>query len=130
MQYFNVNNTVHVLDDGINPSDFIKQPFISITKGQADAMLAPPPLTAEQQLLAIQGQIDTLEKGSILNRMMREWSVAELEKAAISYGAAQIPALTAAQSLAYAYSTNIAYKKVKDLDVQITALRTQMDAIL
>jgi hypothetical protein len=49
MQYYNVNNTVHALDDGVDPAEYIKQPFIAISKAEADILSAPPPLTAQQQ---------------------------------------------------------------------------------
>jgi len=130
MQYFNVNNTVHVLDDGINPAEYIKQAYTVITKTEAEALLTPPAPTAQQQRDAIQAQIDSLEQKAIENRKWREYSIIEMEKAAIAYGAAQTPPLDEATSLAYAYATNIAYKKTKDLDIQITALRTQKDAIV
>lgn len=87
-------------------------------------------LDAQAQRDALQAQIDALERTAIENRKWREYSVEQMEAAAISYGAAQVPPLDAATSLAYAYATNIAYKKTKDLDVQITALRTQKDAIV
>lgn len=88
-----------------------------------------PPPTSQQQKDALQAQIDTLERAALENRKWREYSILEMEKAAIAFGAAQVPALTAAESLAYVYATNIAYKKTKDVDSQIIILRTQMDAI-
>ncbi|HEY6019802.1 MAG TPA: hypothetical protein VIY48_07825 [Candidatus Paceibacterota bacterium] len=84
----------------------------------------------QQQHDAIQAQIDHLERESLMNRMLREFALGQMESSAIAFGAAQTPALNAADSLAYAYANNIAYKKTKDLDIQITALRTQMDAIV
>lgn len=89
-----------------------------------------PPTTAQQQRDAIQAQIDALETASLMNRMLREFAIAQMEQAAIAYGAAQVPVIPAAQAIAYAYATNIAYKKTKDLDTQITSLRTQKDTIL
>jgi hypothetical protein len=53
-----------------------------------------------------------------------------MEEKAIALGAAQIPALDAATSIAYAYATNIGYKKLKDFDSQIASLRVQMEAIV
>ena len=53
-QYFNVNNQVHVLDDGIDPLQYIKQPFTVITKAEADFLNAPPvPTLAQAQALQI-----------------------------------------------------------------------------
>ena len=130
MQYFNVNSKVHVLPDGINPSDYIKEAFTSITEAEAIILQTPPPPTPQQQRDAIQAQINALEQAAIENRKWREYSISEMEKAAIAYGATQVPAWTSAASLAYAYSANIAYKKTKDADVAITALRTQMDNIV
>ena len=103
---------------------------VPITQAEADALRAPPPLTAQQQRDAIQAQINALEQAAIENRKWREYSIEQMESAAIAFGAAQVPAYSAAESLAYAYATNIAYRKTKDLDMQITALRTQKDAIV
>ena len=103
---------------------------VPITKAEADILLAPQPPTPQQQRDAIQAQINALEQAAIENRKWREYSISEMEKAAIAYGATQVPAWTSAASLAYAYSANIAYKKTKDADVAITALRTQMDNIV
>jgi len=87
-------------------------------------------LDAQAQRDALQAQIDALEQKAIENRKWREYSIIQMEEAATAYGAAQVPPLDAATSLAYAYAVNTAYQKTKDLDVQITALRTQKDAIV
>ncbi|MDD5688487.1 MAG: hypothetical protein PHE88_11730 [Elusimicrobia bacterium] len=119
-QYFNVNNQVHVLDDGIDPAEYIKQPYTVITKAEADVMLTPPAPTAQQQRDAIQAQIDALESATHMNRFVREAMLL------ISVQQAQALGLTEPQL----YAANIGYKKVKDLDTQIVALRTQKDAIV
>lgn len=119
-QYFNVNNQVHALDDGVDPAEYIKQPYTAITKAQADAMLAPSTPTAQQQRDAIQAQIDALESATHMNRFVREAMILISVQQATALG------LTETQL----YAVNIGYKKVKDLDTQIVALRTQMDAIV
>jgi hypothetical protein len=120
MQYFNVNNQVHVLDDGIDPAEYIKQPYTVITKEEADILTAPPAPTAQQQRDAIQAQIDSLESATHMNRFVREAMLL------ISVQQAQALGLTEPQL----YAVNIGYKKIKDLDDQIVALRTQKDAII
>lgn len=102
----------------------------TIPVAEETVIISSSVLTAQQKRDALQAQITAIEVTSLENRKWREYSVIEMEKAAIAYGAAQVPALTAAASLAYAYATNIAYKKTKDVDNQIIALRTQMDQIV
>lgn len=125
--------TIIRIADGANiPADQRNADYIEYLAWVAagNTPLPVPAPTADEQRAIIQAQIDTLERTAIENRKWREYSVGEMEKTAIAYGAAQVPPLDAATSLAYAYATNIAYKKTKDLDVQITALRTQKDAII
>ena len=57
-------------------------------------------------------------------RGVREFMLALLEREAIALGAQQ--GLTAPQSLTVAYSSNILYRKAKDVDNTIVALRAQL----
>jgi hypothetical protein len=58
-QYFNVNNQVHELPDGINPDDYIKQPYIAITLAQADELRTSKiiPLTYQQKRVSLYATI-------------------------------------------------------------------------
>lgn len=77
---------------------------------------APSPADAQDRLAAIQGQIDELEKQTQLPRVTREFMLASMENMAAAQG------LTPDQL----YQANIGYRKVKDLDNQIKALRAQI----
>jgi len=76
---------------------------------------ADPPTPTEQRA-AIQNQIDSLEKEQLLPRVTREGLLLTMETFAAMQG------VTPAQL----YIDNIAYKKVKDFDTQITLLRAQL----
>lgn len=104
--------------------------FTAKTQAEYDAAHVPLPPTVEERKAVIQAQIDNLEREQLLPRIARDVFLIQMEKEAIALGAAQVPALDAATSLAIAYATNIGYKKLKDFDAAITALRTQMDAII
>ena len=120
MQYFNVSNTVHVLDDGIDPAEYIKQPFTVITKAEADILTAPPAPTAQEQRDAIHAQIDAIESSTHMNRFVREAMILISEQQAAALG------LTPEQL----YLANIGYSRVKDCDNQIVSLRNQIEAII
>ena len=78
------------------------------------------PLTSQQRRDIVQAKIDNLERGELTPRATREsmliWAVAEAAKIAVTE-----PQL---------YVANLAYKKVKDFDKIIAALRAEKDAIL
>lgn len=61
-------------------------------------------------------QISILEIESMIPRVMREFTLAVMEKEAIAAG----------YTLDQLYSANIGYKKLKDLDSQIKHLRSQI----
>ena len=90
-----------------------------ITQEEADALLAPPPLTPQQQRDAIDAQIYTLEQQQLMPRITRETLLAT----AVQLAAAQ--SITEPQL----YAMQIAYHKLKDFDTSIAALRAQRDAI-
>lgn len=75
---------------------------------------------------AIYAQIDFLERAAMMPRGTREYMLSELESKAVALGAAMVPPLDAASSLAAAYAGNILYRKLKDLDDQIALLRAQL----
>jgi hypothetical protein len=75
-----------------------------------------PAPTAQQQRDAIQSQIDSLESATHMNRFVREAMLLISVQQAAGLG------LTEPQL----YAANIGYKKIKDLDTQITLLRSQI----
>jgi hypothetical protein len=85
----------------------------------------PPPVLTAQQLAqqqrdALQAQIDAAERKEMMPRMTRETLLAlAVKEAAITYG------LTEPQL----YLANIGYRKLKDFEIGIVALRDQMVAI-
>jgi len=66
-------------------------------------------------------QIETLERETLLSRPVRDFMLLSMEQAAAQQGATQ--GLTPAQSIAVLRANNSGYRKVKELDEQIAALR-------
>jgi hypothetical protein len=96
------------------------QGMVQITQAEAEALLAPPPLTSVQKRAAIDAQISTLEEQQLLPRITRETLLA----IAVSTAAAQ--GITEPQL----YASNIGYRRLKDFDTAIAVLRAQMPAIV
>lgn len=71
---------------------------------------------AAEATAAIQAQIDALERTSLMNRFVREMSMLLSIQTAAGMGVDE-PTL---------YAANIGYKKIKDLDTEIAALRAQL----
>lgn len=74
---------------------------------------APLPSAAEQ--------IEALERETLLPRPVRDFMLISMEQAAAEQGATQ--GLTPTQSIAILRANNSGYRKVKELDEQIAALR-------
>jgi hypothetical protein len=85
-----------------------------------DTILLADPLTPTEQRAAIQEQIDTLERQQLLPRVTRESLL----------GIAVIQATLQSVTEPELYAVNIAYRKTKDFDALIVALRAQMEAIV
>ena len=115
------NNKIHDDDEGRALSLPIwPQGMVQITQAEADALLAPPPLTSAQKRAAIDAQITSLEQQQLMPRITRETLLATAVTLAAAQGITE-PMLYAAQ---------IAYRKLKDFDTSIAALRAQRDAIV
>lgn len=71
---------------------------------------------AARNKTAIQWQIDNLEAVSKIPRVMREFMLGSMEREAAADG----------MTLEQLRQANIGYKKLKDLDLQIRALRAQL----
>lgn len=96
------------------------QGMTQITQKEADALLAPSPMTSAQKRAAIDAQIATLEQQQLMPRITRETLLATAVTIAAGQGITE-PQLYAAQ---------IAYRKLKDFDTLIAGLRAQKDAIV
>lgn len=79
--------------------------------------LAGPPAPSAHE------QIEALERQHMLPRATREFMLTFMEATAIQQGAGQ--GLTAPQAIAALRAGNSGYRKVKELDEQIAALRGQ-----
>ena len=80
----------------------------------------PPAPTAADKRAAVDVQIATLEQQQLMPRITRETLLAAAVQLAAAQGITE-PVLYAAQ---------IAYRKLKDFDTSIAALRAQRDAIV
>lgn len=112
--YKDQQNKIHFLDDELF-EHLLPAGCQRITEEEAASALAP---TAQELKARVQAQINALEAAPVfMNRFVREWSIKSAEKEALeSFG------LTPQQL----YAANPGYKKIKDLDTQITALRGQL----
>lgn len=89
-----------------------------MTAAEVEAHINPPK-TAAQLKADILAQIASMERAEQLPRVTRESTMAFAVMLAASQGVGE-PAL---------YASNIAYKKIKDFDVAIAALRDQAAAL-
>ena len=85
-----------------------------------NAIPAPPPQPPAPTLTPAQ-QIEALEREHQLARPVRDFMLGSMELAAVEQGAAA--GLTAEQSIQMLRARNPGYRRVKELDEQITALR-------
>lgn len=99
--------------------------FTPKTQAEYDVAINPPKTAAQIKQEANQtilAQIEALEGKT--ERGIREFVLASLEAQAVALGAQQ--GLTQAESLAAAYTSNILYRKAKDVDTAIDNLRKQL----
>lgn len=96
-----------------DPSD--KPGYVEIEDADYEVLINQPP-TPEETKARIQRQIDDLERGYMMPRATREALLAYAVTLASSNGVTE----------AQLYAGNIAYRKVKDFDAQIAALRAQL----
>lgn len=96
----------------------IPEGFSLMTAAEVEAHINPPK-TAAQLKADILAQISNMERAEQLPRVTRESTMAFALMLAATQGVDE-PAL---------YASNIAYKKIKDFDVAIAALRDQAAAL-
>lgn len=84
-------------------------------------VVAPVPQSQidANQIIALQSQIEAIESATHMNRFVREAMILISQQQATALGMTE-PQL---------YAANIGYKKVKDVDTQIIALRDQITAL-
>lgn len=93
--------------------------FVTKTRAEYDAAHVPQPPTAQEQITSLQTQIDSIESTTHMNRFVREAMLLISVQQATALGMTELQL----------YSANIGYKKVKDVDTQIVALRAQITAL-
>jgi len=113
MYFKDTNNALHSLSDediANGGEALLPQGCVPISDADAQQIIsidsAPKPLTPQQQ-------IDALERESMIPRITREFMLAQAVMTAASQN------ITPDQL----YQANIGYRKLKDLDNQIAALR-------
>lgn len=116
MTYFkDKTNGVHFLDDA-SFAHLLPDGCVAISDDEAAQLQAPRTPSAEEVKAAIQKQIDDLERGYMMPRATREALLAYAVTLAEAKGGTE----------AQLYAANIAYRKVKDFDQQIAALRAKL----
>lgn len=117
------NNNLHFLDDA-SFIHLLPEGSIEITDEEAEALRQPPPETPEQILANLkalkQSEIDQLEATLFMTRGEREAWLIQMETIATQQSV----------SLEVLYQVNPFYKKLKDCDDAVTALRAELKAIV
>lgn len=108
MNYKAPDNSLHFIEPEF--AHLLPAGSVPITDEEAEALRPVP------QPPSIQSQIDALDGGDPMARPTREFMILSLEKEALAAG------YTVAQLRANHYG----YRKVKELDEQIAALRAQL----
>lgn len=115
-----IENIILVTDDYSPPEGFFTIENDGVySMGDTYGQLPPEPTPeeiAEATKQLIRNEIDELERGSMIPRVTREFILVVMEKEAKAAN------ITSDQL----YSANIGYRKLKDLDSQIRALRAQL----
>jgi len=68
-------------------------------------------------------QIEALERDNMAPRWQREFTLGVMEREAVELGAAQVPPLDASQAIAVLRAKNAGYRRLKEIDEEIVALR-------
>jgi len=119
MNFKDTNNKLHILDD-VSFIHLLPSDCVEITDEEAAILSQPiPPSVAERKALK-QREIDVLEASQFMTRGEREGWIA------------MVLAQATAQAVAEAtlYLANPFYKKLKDINTQVTILRAELKAIV
>lgn len=102
---------LRLADNALIPTDLANVDYVAFLNWQG-AGNVPEPAEVPDPKLAIQAQIDTIERETMMNRGVRESMLYLMLKEAAAVGADPME--------------NIAYAKFKAIDDQIRALRSQL----
>lgn len=111
-KYRDSQNNVHHLDDE-RFAHLLPDGCVRISEEEATVLTTPPP---EPEKSKAKRQIAEIERETLMNRAVREFMILSAEAQAAAQG------VTPAQL----YAANPAYKSVKDVDAQVTALRGKL----
>jgi len=111
-----VTNEVYAYSADGSQDAYIKAGLVPISDAELTVLRAP---IVAQQRANIQNQIESLERQQLMPRITREALLSIILQQSI------VPGLTESQL----YATDINYRKLKDLDVSIVALRDQLVAV-
>lgn len=116
-------NALYAYEEDGSQDSVIPTHLVPITNAEADAIRAAnaPQVDPVQ---VIKEQIAAIEYATIMNRAAREALLSLTEKE-------EMRALSVDQATAQAglYAGNVGYRKVKDIDNQVAALRAQIGAL-
>lgn len=112
----NITGTIQRVEDGVLFPDDPENCFGYVYRQWIAAGNTPLPADALDPKIAIQDQIDALERQYMLPRITREALLATAITMATSSNVTE----------AQLYAGNIAYRKMKDFDNQIAQLRAQL----
>lgn len=117
MKYYRLPETgeVFAYESAEERQNFGAPELVEMTASEVDAFLNPDP---PPDYL---GQIEALEREHMAPRYLRDFTLGAMEREAIVIGASQ--GLSEAQAIAALRAGNAGYRKLKELDEQIAALR-------
>lgn len=113
--YKDQDNQLHFIDNPEDAEKYLPAGCVEITDTEAE-QIRQAAIVLPTQNEIIQSQIDALEKQTMLPRVTREFMLAQTVITAQMAGVDE-PTL---------YTSNVGYRKVKDMDAQIAALRAQL----
>lgn len=110
--YKDIANNLHFLDDQTF-AYLLPAGCVQISEEEATVLTTPP---TEPEKTKAKRQIAEIERDTLMNRAVREFMILSAEAQAAAQG------VTPDQL----YAANPAYKSVKDVDTQVTALRGKL----
>jgi hypothetical protein len=90
-----------------------EQKIVELTQDELDEIASRP---VEPEKSKAKRQIDEIERNTLMNRAVREFMILSAEAQAAAQGVTPVQL----------YAANPAYKSVKDVDTQVTALRAKL----
>ena len=118
--YKDENNNIYAYEADGSQDTYILPNLVAITDEEAEDLRKPPPPSLVERKAEKQREIDTLEATLFMTRGEREAWLIQLETIATQQSV----------SLDVLYQANPFYKKLKDCDVAVTALRAELKAMV